>query len=222
MDTLSLDLFDSEAYMKINVDVARSTMDAYTHYTIHGVKEGRSGALDFTGLSLDQLKCFYYHAIPDDNIECEEKKNFWNVPFYLKSNFVAHLPLLEYYGSRCSKITEFGVGQGHSTLAFLFSGNAQLTSYDKEESKFVKWLKYKNLSNWTFHTKLNKLEETDLIFFGEYSQYETLKKVVAERAQKYLIFYNMSKTMEEPIFSNYKVVYRTATCHGLLVLEKFV
>lgn len=220
METLPQHLFDRDAYLAINSDVAKSGMDPYVHYITHGIAEGRMGDIDYSALNLEQLKCFYYHTITDSNIECEENKKLWTVPFYLKSNFVAHFPLLEYYGSNCNHITEFGVGQGHSTIAFLFSVKGQLESYDMEESKFTKWLKSRYLNNWTFHSKPSNMAETDLIFFSNYSFYESLKTEIAVKARKYLIFHKLPKTMAEPTYKGYRIVYKTKECNGLLVLEK--
>lgn len=219
MENLPQNLFDNDAYLKINTDVAKAMVDPYEHYIKHGINEGRTGGLDYEKLSLAQLKHFYYNALPESDAECELSKKLWSVPFYLKNRFVFHFSLLEYYGRKCKNITEFGVGEGHSTIAFLFC-EAKLTSYDTEESKFTKWLKYKNISNWDFKKTLDTIEETELVFFSNYTLYEVLKDEILEKVSKYIIFYNFPKTLTLPNLKNFKLDYQTEECNGLSVFEK--
>lgn len=247
MENLPRHLFDAEYYYKVNPDVKKAGADAYNHYFTHGILEGRDAGLNYDELSLDELKCMYYHTTPSDrdSLNCWAGINNGILPFYAKSDMVAHLPVLEYYASQCSHITELGVRNGQSTIAFLYGLplDGVLESYDIEETKFVTWLKNKNLDKWRFHLQDTiapslTINETDFIFFDSYHSYKQLSKELelhATKARKFLAFHDVAsyatigengkeegvqRAIEEYISTNTcKVVYRTNSCNGLLILQ---
>jgi hypothetical protein len=243
MENLPRHLFDADYYNKVNPDIAKAGVDGYDHYFQYGVKESRHASLNYNELNIDQLRTIYYHTIQDDYELSPEQR----LPFYLKSDIILHLPILEYYASKCSHITELGVRDGHSTLAFLYGlpENGKLESYDIEETLFVTWLESKNLAKWEFHKRNTadtslKIKETDFIFFDTLHSYEQLSKELvlhAEKSSKFLAFHDtfscrtvcnedkskegIKRAIDEYVNSNTcKIVYQTDLCNGLMVLEK--
>lgn len=122
------------------------------------------------------------------------------------SDIVLHLPVLEYYASLCSHVTEFGVRDGHSTVAFA-SGLAKpyhhtsLRSYDIERSAFVSrfaTLEKPYLLDWKFTQGDTSdpnlaVEETDLLFFDTLHTATHLSKELAlwaKKARLFLIFHD--------------------------------
>ena len=218
MENLPKHLFDNEYYYKVNPDVAKAGVDGYEHYFKHGINEKRDACLNYDELSLDELKCIYYNATPSD-LNCG-----WinDDPFYAKSDIVTHLPVLEYYASQCSHVTELGMQNGQSTMAFLYGlpENGLLESYDIKETKFVTWLNNKNLNKWKFLKKDTlknlKINETDLIFFS--TQIEKFE-VYMEKTRKFLVFHSINIS-KYSCPSKFKVIFATHACNGLLILEK--
>jgi hypothetical protein len=235
MENLPKHLFDSEYYYRLNPDVKNAGADAYNHYFQHGINEKdggdktrqrRDACLNFSELTLDQLRNYYYHMIPDDPSIIEIESKVGNIPFYLRNNLVSHLPILEYYASLCHHITEFGVRHGQSTVAFLYGlpDDGKLESYDIEETPFVRWLNSKNLSKWDF-TKRNpkdknfQIMETDLIFFNSHSYEQETLESHAGKARKFLVFYNAERTKVNEYLTKheFKIVYKTDSCNGLII-----
>ena len=91
-------LFNSDFYNKRYPDVAN---DGYDHYMNYGIFEGREACLNFKDLTLEQVKNLYYHAISDDP-SFPKTLSHQAFPFFLKSDIVVHLPVLEFYASECT------------------------------------------------------------------------------------------------------------------------
>lgn len=238
-------LFNPDFYYEENRDVANTGIYAYEHYVNYGLKEGREACLNFNGLDLQQVKDLYYHAISDDLSFKKTLSNQNLFPFYCKSYIVAHLPVLEFYASLCTHVTEFGVRNGHSTIAFLFglSEGSKLVSYDIRETPFVRWLIGLNCEKWKFLKKSTidtAIDATDLIFFDTFHSYDHLKTELtlhAAKSRKFLIFHDtfscatvcdgdsskegIKRAIDEYVQENpCRILYKTDTCNGLLVLEK--
>ena len=240
-------LFNSDFYRKRYPDVAKSRIDEYDeydHYVNYGVFEGREACLNFKGLTLEQVKNLYYHAISDDP-SFPKTLSHQAFPFFLKSDMVAHLPVLEFYASECNHVTELGIRHGHSTIAFLtgLHENGKLVSYDVEETPFTKWLTKLSCKKWEFlkeDTTNTSIVPTDLIFFDTFHCYDQLKAELtlhAEKARKFLVFHDtvsyadvcsedptkegIKRAIDEYMAKNHcKAVYKTNACNGLLILEK--
>jgi hypothetical protein len=227
-------LFDETFYYERNPDVKKAKIDASEHYEHYGILEGREGCLDFEKITFDELKILYYHTIAEDpEINKYHQLVDTILPFYMKNDIVLHLPILEYYATKCNTVTEFGVRHGQSTIAFL-SGlpkNGKLISYDIEETPFVKWLKKQNKS-WEFQLKDSLkaiIEITDMIFFDTVHTYEQLIQelnIHASKAKKYLAFHDSQVSGIEKAINEFlekktcKIIYKTSACNGLIVLEK--
>jgi hypothetical protein len=227
--------------------VQKAGVDAHEHYFTHGILEGRDACFNYEELSLDELKCLYYHATPNDKdaLTCWAGVHNGSLPFYAKSDMVAHLPVLEYYASQCNHITELGVRNGQSTVAFLYGlpVDGVLESYDIEETKFVTWLRSKNIDKWRFFLQSTiepdlVINETDFILFDSYHSYKQLSKELemhASKARKFLAFHDITsyanigengkeeglkRAIDEYVNKNKcKIVYETYSCNGLLILE---
>ena len=187
-------------------------------------------------MSFEELKKDYYHKIAND------------VPNGT-SDMVLHLPVMEWYSSRCNYVTEFGVRCGHSTVALLAGKPKKLTSYDIEDCRgIVNHLKGIELPClWEFHQKntVSKdwvIEPTDMLFVDTAHTYNQVKQELAIHGplvKKYIAFHDtktcwvkdssgpnpneegIGRAINEYIQANdFRIVYRTDSCHGLLIIER--
>lgn len=111
-----------------------------------------------------------------------------------------HLPKLRELASQCSSITEFGVGPGHSTRAFLTT-SAKLRSYDLnyffdvgELFKIAKEKYNKDVFYWVGDVLQKEIENTDLLFIDSLHTYNQLKAELtmhANNVNKYIIFHDV-------------------------------
>lgn len=145
----------------------------------------------------EALKQDYFHHVscgPD-----EIKRGIPDVPY---SDIVLHLPILEWYASKCKHIVEFGVRDAHSTVAFL-SGlpkETSLLSIDIQESNTVRAMKKMDLDGKLWEFKLSSsidpsldIGSPDLIFFDTLHTYEHLDKELKlhiGRLPTYLAFHD--------------------------------
>lgn len=166
------------------------------------------------------------------------------------SDVVLHLPVLEYYASLCSHVTEFGVRDGNSTVALLAGCRGEVHSYDIEAAHAVSVLGGMDLPcRWFFHLADTGspdagVGETDFIFFDTLHTYEHLSRELAHhgrKARKFLAFHDTFTCGEfdasgpDPSArgilpaigefaarhpGEYRTAYRTDACNGLLVLER--
>lgn len=175
----------------------------------------------------------------------------WGHPVgHRSSDIVLHLPVLEWFASRCSHCTEFGVREGHSTVALLAGCRGQVVSYDIERTPVVNVLHAMELPcPWEFRLADTSdptlfIDETDLLFIDTLHTYDHVKKELAlhaRRSRKFLAFHDtftcghrdesgpnpsargILPAIEEFLTrfpGEYKTVYRTECCNGLLVLER--
>lgn len=131
-------------------------------------------------MTFEELRQDYFHHVscgPD-----EIKQNIPNLPY---SDIVLHLPILEWYASKCKHIVEFGVRDAFSTVAFLFGlpEGGSLLSIDIQESGTLRAMKNMDLGTkrWEFRLASSidpslDIGTPDLIFFDTLHTYEHLDK----------------------------------------------
>jgi hypothetical protein len=143
------------------------------------------------------LKDSYYHrvaAAPDEQ----------RTDHVTLSDIVLHLPVLEWFASKCKHVTEFGVREGCSTVALLAGvgrngSDSVLHSYDIERTGIVGGLQALDLPcRWEFHqgdtgSASLVVEPTDMLFIDTLHFYEHVQKELlyhGEKAAKYLAFHD--------------------------------
>lgn len=166
------------------------------------------------------------------------------------SDMVLHLPVLEYYASLCHRVTEFGVRNGHSTVAFLSGCRGEVISYDIAETPFVEVLRKMPLPClWQFHQASTvdphlSVEETDFLFFDTLHTYDHLKEELrlhGRKARQYLGFHDTLTCGEKDLSGvdptargilpaihefiasypgEYQLVYQTHRCNGLMIFAR--
>lgn len=117
-----------------------------------------------------------------------------------ESDIYEHLPTLLEYGRKVEHITEFGVRNGRSTVAWWCAAPTTLRCYDINKCDITKRLKTAADPDGKLDYEFIqidvlgiKIEETDLIFFDTYHTYTQLSqelKLHGNKAQKYLIFHD--------------------------------
>jgi hypothetical protein len=146
-------------------------------------------------MDFEELKQDYFHHVSAGPYE----KTFGRGP---GSDILFHLPVLEYYASRCEHITEFGVRSAFSTVALLSGlGKGNITkvngvpqrkvlcSWDIEASPMVRRLQSIQLPcEWVFRQGDTgsplSIEETDMIFFDTLHTHEHLSKELKHHGHK--------------------------------------
>lgn len=115
------------------------------------------------------------------------------------SDINEHIPLLYQLAKDCKSIVEFGVRDGQSTRAFLYS-NTPLKSYDLElDSELESLFNYsKQQGNSVEYIKANTLDisidSTDLLFIDTLHTYNQLKqelKLHGNKATKYIVLHDI-------------------------------
>ncbi len=144
-------------------------------------------------MNLDSLKHDFYHRIAAGPFE-------GNVSLLTTSDIVLHLPVLEYYASLCEHVTEFGVREGHSTVALISGCRGKVRSYDIIRSGIVDVLEQLKLPcDWRFEeldtgsSPGDAVGETDMLFIDTLHTYEHVKKELAihgRKARKFLVFHD--------------------------------
>ena len=116
------------------------------------------------------------------------------------SDINEHLPVLRCYAEKVKHITEMGVRQGNSTIAFISGKPLKIISYDIDDCCFAKELIFgcKPLSSeWIFiqsDVTQIEIEQTELLFIDTYHTYKQLKtelELHSARVEKYLIFHDV-------------------------------
>ncbi len=151
-----------------------------------------------------------------------------------------HLPKLSEYASKVSHITEFGVRQGNSTIAFwhgLVRNGGCLVSYDINKPEFNACPP--PTISWVFN-QMNTGEEgfeiypTDLLFIDSCHDYaHVIKELKQERhVRKYIIMHDVSpmwiggfgplRAMTEflDLNRNWRLIEFHDNCNGLAILER--
>lgn len=117
------------------------------------------------------------------------------------SDISQNLPVLEYYASRVNHVTEFGVRDGHSTLALIAGCKGEVHSYDIQRTPIIGRLGRMNLPcSWSF-TQLDTVspfhahvvKETDLLFIDTLHVYEHVKRELelhGRKARRFLVFHD--------------------------------
>jgi hypothetical protein len=120
----------------------------------------------------------------------------------LASDINEHMPLLYELGCRCKHITEFGVGFGRSTRAFvasLLTTNGVIRSYDVKLLDGVPELLERcklNKLNVEFNLKSTldaDIEETDLLLVDSLHTYDQVRlelQLHSHKVKKYIIFHD--------------------------------
>jgi hypothetical protein len=118
----------------------------------------------------------------------------------LGSDIVLHLPVIEYYASQCIHCTEFGVRDGHSTVALIAGCRGDVVSYDIERTPVVDLLQNMILpcKSWKFKQADTgspnlEIDRTDFLFFDTLHTYEHLSKELkyhGRKAERYLGFHD--------------------------------
>lgn len=90
------------------------------------------------------------------------------------SDMVDHLPTLREYASRCRHVTEFGVFEGNSTVAFLASGCKRLVSHDTKPCLELnaELRQFTDRAAWDFRNRnvleIEPIEPTDLLLIDDF------------------------------------------------------
>lgn len=110
----------------------------------------------------------------------ENKKN-------QQSDINEHLETLRDYASQCKHITEMGMREGISTIAFLYAKPETLISYDTSDcSEPFNFLKqFSDATNFIFKredTTQCNIEETDLLFIDTKHTYDQLSQELFKHA----------------------------------------
>jgi len=164
------------------------------------------------------------------------------------NNISAHLPLLEYFASKCDLVTEFGIRRGFSTVAFLSAAKQRLISYDilnncpiKKELKDVELpCKWEYICADT--TTLADIDTTDFLFLDSGHTYQQVKAELRfhNKVKKWIGFHDtyshgkisrdratlgqegIIRAIEEFLVEHpeWKKVYQVDFNHGLIILEK--
>ena len=155
-----------------------------------------------------------------------------------------HLPWLIEYASKCSHVTEFGVGWGESTRGFL-SCDVILHSYEIKpwgvildlfkRCEEVGKAAYLHIGDILKQT----IDETDLLLIDTYHSYDQLKQELnlhASKVRKYIFFHDTTlngivgtggeeglwKAINEFLEQNseWKLVEERTNCNGMTLIER--
>ncbi len=123
-----------------------------------------------------------------------------------KSDIGEHLPRLRELASKCRRVTEFGMREGHSTVAFLAAQPESLISWDIDSSAVASprcaWLlslagKTRFQPRVGNTLEISPIEDTDLLFVDSYHTAGQLKAELERHAdpvrqsvKKYLVFHD--------------------------------
>ena len=112
------------------------------------------------------------------------------------SGISEHLPVLKQYGEECKHITEMGVRQGHSTLAFIMAKPDKLISYDIRTTRQIENIMKQTIQGHEFHIADSlaiEIEPTSLLFIDTLHTYNQLSlelKKHADKSNKYIILHD--------------------------------
>ena len=189
--------------------------------------------------SLPRVKEFLLPTTGMDFVK-DKYETFCNI----ESNINKHLPILHSLAKECSHITEFGVGFGLSSSAFLLS-SAAVRSYDvvfyEEADQLFKYAKQDGRDcEYIVKDDLTvDIDETDLLFIDSYHSYDQLQKELSKhisKVKKYIVFHDtysfgltgqskgerglLQAIIECVIeYPGWKFKYHTTDNNGLTILE---
>lgn len=166
-----------------------------------------------------------------------------NDPVY--SDCLLHLPVLQWFSSKCDHVTEFGVRNVVSTLALLAGARKRVISYDIKRTENVDLvLAMSDLPvPWEFHEQSSidpglRIEKTDMLFIDSVHTGEQVRRELEQHwdsVGKYVAFhdieafrhhYNYTRTILDFVDARQlggetiRTVYETTCNNGLLILEK--
>lgn len=108
-----------------------------------------------------------------------------------------HLTVLRDTASGCQHVTEFGVGCGDSTLAWLLVQPDKLVCYDLGFQDCVPWLqRIRGRTDFRFYladSRLVEIEPTDLLFIDTVHTYGQLKEELrlhADKARRFIVLHD--------------------------------
>ncbi len=157
-----------------------------------------------------------------------------------------HLPVMAEYAARCAHVTEFGVGTGQSTRAWLYAQPQKLVCYDSAppcEAVVELLLPLRGRTEVVFHladSRRISIEPTDLLFIDSTHSFNHLLVELllhAPQTRKYILLHdttifghrgddNISPGIWYAIedfllrFPEWKLVERRMNCNGLTILER--
>jgi hypothetical protein len=104
------------------------------------------------------------------------------------SDINEHCPTLYLMARQCSQVTEFGTGNGNSTIALLHAQRRKFVTYDRTIRPHVKCLRAV-AGRTDFEVReadvlLIDMERTDMLFIDTFHSYEQLSKELALHADK--------------------------------------
>lgn len=166
------------------------------------------------------------------------------------SDIVLHLPILEYYASLCSHVTEFGVRTAQSTIALIAGCGKVIHSYDIDRSPMARLLTHIPLpcKSWTFHradtgVAETNVQPTEFLFVDTLHTYEHVKKELdlwGSRVSRFIAFHDtftcgdldlsgpnkkakgINSAIREFMEANrWTTVYKTNCCNGLWIIKKY-
>lgn len=126
---------------------------------------------------------------------------------YSTHDMTAHMDRLQRLANECEHITEFGVRDGNSTIAFLQGvvrspdGNGVVVSYDIEPPRTTDIARVVSETNraisWVFKQQdtmlISDIEETDMLLFDTlHTKKQLMHELVhASRVRRYLVFHDV-------------------------------
>lgn len=113
------------------------------------------------------------------------------------SDIFEHLPTLHAYASKCRHITEFGIGHGNSTLAFLNAQPDHLISYDVNVLPPI-WSMHELVGRTNIRIReesvlASEIEDTELLFIDTLHTCEQLRRELhlhANRVRRFIILHD--------------------------------
>lgn len=160
-------------------------------------------------MTFDELKLIYYNKIPHCPFFYEKRHKAHFSDDLKYSDIVLHLPVIEWFASKCDVAVEFGVREGNSSIALLSGINKKLYSFDIERPSIVDVFKtltwdtpqsVKQGVKWEFikadsiaQETVDLVPECDLMMFDTLHTYDQLSKELklhAHKAKRFLIFHD--------------------------------
>jgi hypothetical protein len=157
-------------------------------------------------MNFQSLEQTVFHCIPVGPFEGHTSE-------LIGSDIVAHLPVLEWFASKCNTVCEFGTRDAHSTIALLAGCGKRgpkslVKSYDIEKSSTVNVLQNMTLPClWEFEIadtgkEIESFKQCDLLFVDTLHIYDHVTKELAvhgRKATKYLAFHDVFTCGERDI-----------------------
>lgn len=131
----------------------------------------------------------------------ELRRLFLNSVNFVKGDIQEHLCVMRDTAVGMRHITEFGVGCGHSTLAWLLVQPDKLVLYDRGEQACLPTLfSVRGKTEVVFHRastereeEMGEVEETDLLFIDTYHSYAQLNTELTrygDKARRFIVMHD--------------------------------